>query len=59
MLVEYCPRGEIQKLGQELWSLKMKDFDIVVCTAKFSELTLLCPEMVTPESKNVGRYIRG
>ena len=37
----------------------MKDFDIAVYTARFREQTLLCPEMVTPESKKVGRHILG
>ena len=26
---EYCPKGEVQKLEEELWNLKMKGTDIV------------------------------
>lgn len=59
MLVEYCPRGEVQKLEQELWNLTMKDSNIVAYTAKFSDLVVLCPGMVTPESIKVEQYIWG
>ncbi|KAL7606903.1 hypothetical protein Lser_V15G19246 [Lactuca serriola] len=57
MLAKYYPRGEMQKLEQELWSLKMKGNDIAAYTARFSDLALLCPGMVTPEIKKVERYI--
>ena len=28
MLKEYCPRGEVQKLEEELWNLKMSGTDL-------------------------------
>ncbi|KAL7601671.1 hypothetical protein Lser_V15G22715 [Lactuca serriola] len=56
---EYCPRGEIQKLEHELWNLKMKGSDIAAYTSRFDDLALLCPGMVTPESKKVERFIWG
>ncbi|XP_023734054.1 uncharacterized protein LOC111881896 [Lactuca sativa] len=59
MLVEYCPHGEIQKLEEEIWSLTMKDSDIVAYTARFSDLVILCPGMVPTKSKKVDRYIWG
>ena len=59
MLVEYCPRGEMQKLEHELWKLKMKGFDIAYYTSRFEDLALLFPGMVTPESKKIERYIWG
>ena len=31
--------------------------DIVAYTDRFSDLATLCPEMVTPESKKIERYI--
>ena len=57
MLAEYCPHGKMQKLEQELWNLKIKGSDIAAYTARFSDLALLCPGLVTPESKKVKRYI--
>ncbi|XP_023735046.1 uncharacterized protein LOC111882908 [Lactuca sativa] len=59
MREEYCPRGEIQKLEEELWNLSMDGFEIVTYTNRFSELVALCLEMVTPESKKIERYIWG
>ena len=54
---KYCPRGEFQKLEEELWSLTMKNSDIVAYTARFSDLVILCPGMVPTESKKVVRFI--
>ena len=59
LLEEYCPRGEVQKLEQELWNLKMTGSDLVAYTARFNDLAALCPTMVNPESKKVERYIWG
>ena len=35
----------------------MKGSDIATYTARFYDLALLCPEMVTPESKKIEKYI--
>ncbi|KAL7586515.1 hypothetical protein Lser_V15G41321 [Lactuca serriola] len=59
LLAEYCPRGELQKLEHELWNLKMKGYDIAAYTSRFDDLALLCPGMVTPESKKIERFIWG
>ncbi|XP_023735791.1 uncharacterized protein LOC111883699 [Lactuca sativa] len=45
MLAEYCTRGEMKKLEQELWNLKMKGSDIAAYTARISDLAVLCPGM--------------
>ena len=37
----------------------MKDSDIAAYTARFSDITILCPRMVTSECKKVERYIWG
>ena len=37
----------------------MKGFDIVTCTSRFDDLALLCPGLVTPESKKIERFIWG
>lgn len=57
MLAEYYLRGEIQKLDPELWSLTMKRSDIATYTTRFSDLVVLFPSMVTPESKMVECYM--
>lgn len=57
MLDEYCPRGEVQKLEQELWNLTVKDSNIEAHISRFSDLALLCPGMITSESKKVERFI--
>ncbi|KAI3708814.1 hypothetical protein L2E82_38287 [Cichorium intybus] len=59
LMKEYCPRGEVQKLEQELWNLTMKGSDITTYTNRFNDLATLCPSMVTPESVKVERYIWG
>ena len=53
LLAEYCPRGEMQKLKHELWNLKMKGSDIAAYTSRFDDIALLCPGLVTPESKKI------
>ena len=60
MLVEeYCPREEIHKLEQELWTLTMKGSEIKAYTARFNDLVVMCPALVTPEYKKIERYIWG
>ncbi|XP_023765551.1 uncharacterized protein LOC111914038 [Lactuca sativa] len=59
LMKEYCPRGEIQKLEEEFWGLKMKGSDILSYTSRFSDLAMLCPGMVPTESKKVERYVWG
>lgn len=59
MMEEYCPRGEAQKLEQELWDLTMTNSDIVSYTNRFSDLAALCPGMVIPESMKIETYIWG
>nr|GEX77267.1 hypothetical protein [Tanacetum cinerariifolium] len=38
---------------------KVKGTNIVAYTQRFQELALVCPEMVTPETQMMERYIRG
>ena len=59
LMREYCPRGEIQKLENELWTLGMLGTDIATYTNRFCDLTILCPDMIAPESKKIERYIWG
>nr|GFD35525.1 putative retrotransposon Gag domain-containing protein [Tanacetum cinerariifolium] len=48
MTEEFCPRSVIQRMEQELYSLRMKGMDIDGYTNRFHELALLCPRMVEP-----------
>ena len=47
----------MQKLEHELWNLKMKGSDVATYTYIFEDLALLCPGMVSPESKKIERFI--
>lgn len=47
----------MQKLEQDFWNLKLKGSDVAAYTPRFSDLALLCPGLVTVESKKVERYI--
>ena len=59
MLEEYCPRSRIKTPEQEFWSLTMKGSDLATYTNRFCDLAVLCPEMVQPEYRMVGKYIWG
>nr|GEW71914.1 hypothetical protein [Tanacetum cinerariifolium] len=59
MTEEFCPRGLIQRMEQELYNLKMKGMDIDGYTNRFHELALLCPRMVEPEAVKVEQYLQG
>ncbi|KAL7616236.1 hypothetical protein Lser_V15G04375 [Lactuca serriola] len=53
LMVEYSPRGEVHKMEQELWNLTVRNSDIDAYISRFSELTLLCPDMITSEGKKI------
>nr|GEZ58369.1 putative reverse transcriptase domain-containing protein [Tanacetum cinerariifolium] len=59
MLEEFFSDEEIQRMEDELRSLKLRDTNIVAYTQRFHELVLLCPEAVPTEKKNVEAYIKG
>nr|GFB55594.1 hypothetical protein [Tanacetum cinerariifolium] len=52
-------RAEIQRMEDELRSLKLRDTNIAAYTKRFHELVLLCPEAVPIEIKKVEAYIKG
>ncbi|GJQ89628.1 putative reverse transcriptase domain-containing protein [Tanacetum coccineum] len=56
---EFCPAEELQRMENELWNLKVKEYNIVVYTQRFNELALMCPRMVEPKSVKIDAYIRG
>ncbi|GJZ08951.1 putative reverse transcriptase domain-containing protein [Tanacetum coccineum] len=59
MTVEFCPAEELQRMENELWNLKVKEYNMVAYTQRFNELALMCPRMVEPKSVKVDAYIRG
>ncbi|GKA09606.1 putative reverse transcriptase domain-containing protein [Tanacetum coccineum] len=59
MTSEFCPTKELQRMENELWNLKVKEYNMVAYTQRFNELALMCPRMVEPESVKVDAYIRG
>nr|GEZ02544.1 putative reverse transcriptase domain-containing protein [Tanacetum cinerariifolium] len=59
MTAELCSIEEIQRMENELWNLKVNEYNIVAYTQRFNELSLMCPRMVEPERVKVDAYIRG
>ncbi|GJT25743.1 putative reverse transcriptase domain-containing protein [Tanacetum coccineum] len=47
------PATEIQRMEQELWTLTLKGDDIEAYSNRFHELVLMCPELVSTESKKI------
>ncbi|GKC77867.1 reverse transcriptase domain-containing protein [Tanacetum coccineum] len=56
MTHKYCPRGEIKKLGVEMWTLKVKVTDVVGYNQQFQELALMCARMFHEESDKIEKY---
>nr|GEX07259.1 putative reverse transcriptase domain-containing protein [Tanacetum cinerariifolium] len=59
MMEEFCPDEEVQRLEDDLKSLKLRDINIVAYTQRFNELVLLCPKAVPSRKKKVESYIKG
>ncbi|GJW93752.1 putative reverse transcriptase domain-containing protein, partial [Tanacetum coccineum] len=59
MIAEFCPAEERQRMENELWNMKVKEYNMVAYTQRFNELALMCPRMVEPESAKIEAYIRG
>ena len=56
---EYCPERELDKIELEFMSLEAGDMSHQEYTSKFNEMARLVPEMVTPESRRIKKYIQG
>ncbi|KAK1439863.1 hypothetical protein QVD17_05685 [Tagetes erecta] len=59
MTNKYCPPSEIRKLEGEFWALKQDSGENVAYNDRFSQLSTLCPNMVTPDSRGIEQYIGG
>ncbi|GJW77321.1 putative reverse transcriptase domain-containing protein [Tanacetum coccineum] len=58
-LVEFCPSHEMQKLESELWNHTMVRAGHAAYTDRFHELARLVPNLVTPKSRMIERYVYG
>ncbi|GJV51932.1 putative reverse transcriptase domain-containing protein, partial [Tanacetum coccineum] len=56
---EICKCAEDDKDGTRAWTLTLKGDDIEAYSNRFHELVLMCPELVSTESKKIEKYIRG
>ncbi|GJX17911.1 reverse transcriptase domain-containing protein [Tanacetum coccineum] len=59
MIEEFCSSHEMQKLETELWNHAMVGAGHASYTNRFHELAVLVPHLVTPESRNIDRYVYG
>nr|GFA34975.1 hypothetical protein [Tanacetum cinerariifolium] len=59
MTTEFCPATEIQRMGEELWTLTLKGDDIEAYNNRFHKLALMCPDLVPNEKKKIERYMKG
>ncbi|KAJ0488851.1 putative retrotransposon gag domain-containing protein [Helianthus annuus] len=58
MMDEFCPPHERQKLEDEFWNIKQKDGDNAALTARFKQLSIICPDQVKTSDMAIKKYIR-
>ncbi|KAJ0599493.1 hypothetical protein HanIR_Chr03g0105501 [Helianthus annuus] len=58
MMDEFCPPHECQKLEDEFWNIKQKDGDNAALTARFKQLSIICPDQVKTSDMAIKKYIR-
>ncbi|KAJ0456921.1 putative nucleotidyltransferase, Ribonuclease H [Helianthus annuus] len=58
MIDEFCPPHERQKLEDEFWVIKQKDGDNAALTARFKQLSIICPDQVKTPEMTIKKYIR-
>ncbi|GJR21214.1 putative reverse transcriptase domain-containing protein [Tanacetum coccineum] len=57
--LEFCLAEELHRMENELWNLKVEEYNMVAYNQTFNELALMCPRMVESESVKFEAYIRG
>nr|GEU79302.1 hypothetical protein [Tanacetum cinerariifolium] len=57
--VEFCPNHEMQKLETKMWNHVMVGAGHTTDTDRFHKLASLVPQLVTPESRKIKRYVYG
>ncbi|KAJ0796882.1 putative retrotransposon gag domain-containing protein [Helianthus annuus] len=58
MLEDFCPPHERQKLEDKFWHIKQKDGDNAALTARFKQLSIICPDQVKTTEMTIKKYIR-
>ncbi|MFS7955896.1 putative nucleotidyltransferase, Ribonuclease H [Helianthus anomalus] len=58
MMDEFCPPYERQKLEDEFWGIKQKEGDNAGLTARFKQLSIICPDQVKTSDMTIKKYIR-
>ncbi|KAJ0567138.1 putative retrotransposon gag domain-containing protein [Helianthus annuus] len=58
MMKEFCPHHEVQKLENEFWNIKQVGGDNAGLTARFKQLSIICPSQVDTPEKAIKKYIR-
>ncbi|KAJ0715572.1 putative retrotransposon gag domain-containing protein [Helianthus annuus] len=58
MKEEYCLPHEVQKLENEFWEIKQTEGDNAGYTARFKQLSTICPSQVNTSEKPIPKYIR-
>nr|GEW82259.1 reverse transcriptase domain-containing protein [Tanacetum cinerariifolium] len=56
---EFCQSNEMEKLKSKFWNHTVVGANHSGYTDRFHELAKLVPQLVTPKSKRIGRYING
>ncbi|KAJ0456843.1 putative retrotransposon gag domain-containing protein [Helianthus annuus] len=59
MKEEYCPPHEVRKLENEFWEIKQNGGDNADYTARFKQLSAICPSQVDTPRKAIAKYLRG
>ncbi|KAJ0619192.1 putative nucleotidyltransferase, Ribonuclease H [Helianthus annuus] len=58
MIEEYCPSHERHKLEDEFWGIKQDKGDNAGLTARFKQLSIICPDQVKTPDMTIKKYIR-
>ncbi|KAJ0576927.1 putative retrotransposon gag domain-containing protein [Helianthus annuus] len=58
MLEEFSPPHERQRLEDEFLHIKQKDGDNAALTARFKQLSIICPDQVKTTDMTIKKYIR-
>ena len=57
MKKEFCPPHELQKLENEFWNIKQDGGDNAGLTARFKQLSIICPSQVATPDMTIKKYI--
>ncbi|GKA21449.1 reverse transcriptase domain-containing protein [Tanacetum coccineum] len=56
---KYCPRTEVKKMEDDIYSMVVKGNDLKTYARRFQELAVLCPNMVPNTEKLIEAFIGG